>query len=747
MKILFVNNFRGRGGGEEFLRDLLPGLAQKGVKVGLVCRPNTPLVELFSGSAVELYPLDRSGIHAVASIFTIAKIIRNGKYEIVSIQRGHDIIQAWAASLFSLRKPILIYTAQVPEFFKSRFFLKRMNAITTISRYIAGKITRFVPSLSEKVSILYYGIDLKNFSRETIAPGWLRNRFCISADTKIIATVGDLWKNQIEFLPALAHIRQTMPETRFALVADESNSPDVKKFKQRADELGVQNAILWAGRLSKEDMLRFYRDVDIAVTTHRNEGFGIWVLEALAMGIPVIGVHAGGIRDSLEDCPAGILVDGDSAHMARAVLHVLTDGSLQRTMGDAGPKWVAERFNRPRMVEDYYEFFGKFIDNQKRSYPRFAKGNMQFQKQCFTILMMISKNDKYGAQRVFVDQASILHSMGNQVVIVGRGERGYIPETVKSKGIKYFHCNMSGFRDIFFLKRLVRDYQVDIIHTALDRADYLGILVSWLTNIPCVSTMNVRRYHTGYRFMNAMVTVSNVQKNLLIQKGIPSDRIQVVRPGINSERYTKLIPRKQEVWKKRLNIKEYSLVLCHISSIIPQKSHSVSIDILEYCKEKGEYPLLVIAGDPMHGEYYESLIAKIQKAGLEKHVYFTGWTTELPEILSLGNFTLLPSVHEAFGIVLLEGMAAGTPIIAREGEGGAELIEDYHTGFLYRPEEGIGALGDKILAVWRNKNQYSELSRKCRATVRDNLSIQKFGEQLVDLYATIIKQKQRGARL
>ena len=50
MKILFVNNFRGRGGGEEFLRDLLPGLAAKGVQVGLVCRPDTPLADMFENS-------------------------------------------------------------------------------------------------------------------------------------------------------------------------------------------------------------------------------------------------------------------------------------------------------------------------------------------------------------------------------------------------------------------------------------------------------------------------------------------------------------------------------------------------------------------------------------------------------------------------------------------------------------------------------------------------------------------------
>ncbi len=357
MKILFVNNFRGRGGGEEFLRDLLPGLAEKGVKVGLVCRPNTPLVEMFSGSSVEVYSINRNGADGLLSVFKIAKIIRKNGYQIVSIQRGHDIIQSWIASLLSFRKPVLLYTAQVPEFLKSRFILSRMDRITTISRYIAGKIACYAPSVARRICILYYGIDLKKFKRNSISPGWLRSRFGISPDTKIIATVGDLWKNQIEFLDSLVEIRRTIPHVRFALVAVDAGSTEVEIFKRRADELGLRDAVLWAGRLSKEEMLRFYADVDIAVSAHRNEGFGIWVLEALAMGTPVISVNAGGVRDSLEGCPAGMLVDGGPREMATAVIRVLSDTAQREKMAEAGPRWVVARFSKERMIEDYLRLF------------------------------------------------------------------------------------------------------------------------------------------------------------------------------------------------------------------------------------------------------------------------------------------------------------------------------------------------------------------------------------------------------
>jgi glycosyltransferase involved in cell wall biosynthesis len=189
----------------------------------------------------------------------------------------------------------------------------------------------------------------------------IRNRFGLPQDARIIGTVGDLWKNQIEFLDAFVLIKKEIPASYFALVASENEVEHVVAFKKRAAELGLVDAILWMGRLSKEDMLAFYAGIDVAVSTHRNEGFGIWVLEALATGTPVVSVDEGGIRDSLEGCPAGMLVDGGPEHMAAAVSAVLKDHSLRTTMSERGPLWVADRFSRDRMVEDYYGFFKGMI--------------------------------------------------------------------------------------------------------------------------------------------------------------------------------------------------------------------------------------------------------------------------------------------------------------------------------------------------------------------------------------------------
>jgi glycosyltransferase involved in cell wall biosynthesis len=250
-----------------------------------------------------------------------------------------------------------MYTPQVPEFMKSRLLLSRMGKIVTISRYIRDKIISYDPGLAGRTGIVYYGIDLQEFRPGVRERGFVRKRAGLSPDTRIIGTVGDLWKNQIEFLDAFALIGQQVPGARFALTAPETGSRLIEEFKKRAEELGLSRAIVWAGRLSKQDMCSFYGDLDVAISTHRNEGFGIWVLEALALGTPVVSVNAGGIRDSLEGCPAGVLVDDGPEPLAAAVVRILTDPSLRARMAQAGPLWVSERFSKNRMVDDYFELF------------------------------------------------------------------------------------------------------------------------------------------------------------------------------------------------------------------------------------------------------------------------------------------------------------------------------------------------------------------------------------------------------
>jgi glycosyltransferase involved in cell wall biosynthesis len=359
------------------------------------------------------------------------------------------------------------------------------------------------------------------------------------------------------------------------------------------------------------------------------------------------------------------------------------------------------------------------------------------------ILQMISKNDRYGAQRIFLDQVAALQALGNQVMVAGRGSEGYVTDSVRALGVPYYGSSMKGFKDLLFLRRLIKEHDIDVIHTTLDRADYLGVVLAKITGRPVVSTNMVPRYHVGFRFADKVIVLAEKQRPLLEKGGVNSQKITLVRPGIDVERFSSPDQGRVSAWKQKLNTDAYNIVLCHISSIIERKAHLVSIDIAAGCKQRGERPLLIIIGDPLNGEYYESLVTKIASLGLTDNVRFTGWTAEVPEILSLSHFTVLPSENEALGVVLMEGMAAGTPIIAREGEGGAELIDAYGTGFLYRPMEGVDHLVDQIVALRRDEKQYQAMSRQCRKIALDDFSMKRFGEKLMEVYEAVLAKDKK----
>ncbi len=351
------------------------------------------------------------------------------------------------------------------------------------------------------------------------------------------------------------------------------------------------------------------------------------------------------------------------------------------------------------------------------------------------ILLMISKNDKYGAQRIFLDQVACLKERGHAVTVVARGSEGFVTDSVRSLGLGCHANGMKGLNDLLELRRLMQKAHIDIIHTTLDRADYFGLLLSWITGCPVVSTMMVPRCHPGYRFMNRVIVLAEKQAAILKAKKVRTGRIRVIRPGIDVARFSKPDRNKQSQWRTKLKIAGYTTVFCHISSLLERKAHLVSLEITGECKKKGENPLLIIIGDPVHGDYYESLIKKSVELGIRENIYFTGWTSDIPEILSLSHFTLLPSENEALGVVLMEGMAAGTPIIAREGEGGAELINAYGTGFLYKPAEGVSGLADQILNVRRDEQAFGRLVDKCTTIAHQEFSLSRFGARLEQVYS------------
>ena len=183
----------------------------------------------------------------------------------------------------------------------------------------------------------------------------------------VVGLVGRItrWKGQHVFLDAAERVRAAFPDARFRIVGS-------VMFDERAYEAELHAQVARLGLGSAVEFTGFRADVgaamaDLAVLVHASvtaEPFGQVVIEAMALGRPVVATAGGGVLEIVDDGVTGLLVPmGDAAAMAAAIGRLLGDPGRAERMGAAGERRVRERFSierTARAVEQYHaELLGR----------------------------------------------------------------------------------------------------------------------------------------------------------------------------------------------------------------------------------------------------------------------------------------------------------------------------------------------------------------------------------------------------
>jgi glycosyltransferase involved in cell wall biosynthesis len=135
-------------------------------------------------------------------------------------------------------------------------------------------------------------------------------------------------------LQAFHIVREAIPGARLTIAG---SGPERAQLETMAKELGVADAVVFAGRVDNERMPTLYREADLAINPSLADNMPISILEALASGVPVVSTNVGGVPFLVEDGMTALLVPPrNPAQMAVAVLRVLRDESLRERMVQYG---------------------------------------------------------------------------------------------------------------------------------------------------------------------------------------------------------------------------------------------------------------------------------------------------------------------------------------------------------------------------------------------------------------------------
>jgi glycosyltransferase involved in cell wall biosynthesis len=205
------------------------------------------------------------------------------------------------------------------------------------------------------VETLYHGPDPTVLERAASSNGAIRRELGIPAGAPVVGTIGNLkpHKGHPYLLEAAARIHDVLPEVRFVVVG---HGPEEQDLRERTSRLGLDDVVRFAG--FRTDAVEVAATFDVFVLSSLFEGLSIALLEAMALGKPVVVTSVGGLPEAVEHDKQGLVVPpGSSEALADAILGLLRDPSLRRRLGDEAVRRSTDFDIRRsvRRMEDVYE--------------------------------------------------------------------------------------------------------------------------------------------------------------------------------------------------------------------------------------------------------------------------------------------------------------------------------------------------------------------------------------------------------
>lgn len=358
MKILFVNNDKGWGGGQEFLLNLACALMAKGHCPHVICREGSPSERTFRERGISVHSFSRRGVTACLAPAGMARLFRREMFDIVAVSREHDLLMSAAAWRLAFpfgssgRFVACYHTATS----RRQLLAGTADAVICVSAFVRDQLLVKNGSLAPKTILIPNGIPLAGVPAVDKFDPQRGRRFFTGVGFPLIGMVGAFFKNQEELLQVASLLCTEFPGLTLALVGDTADIAVTGRLREMARQLGLSEHVIFTGKVPHDRMGDIFYDLDLSVSTFRREGFGLVHLESLAAGTPAVAYNEGGQADFLREA-GGVLVEGGATEFARETASLLRDHERLFAMGMDGYRLVAGSYSLEKMADAYESLF------------------------------------------------------------------------------------------------------------------------------------------------------------------------------------------------------------------------------------------------------------------------------------------------------------------------------------------------------------------------------------------------------
>ena len=209
------------------------------------------------------------------------------------------------------------------------------------------------------VTLVPNAIDLRRFSPSTAMRDQARIELGLPASARVVAGVGRLnpQKNFALFLDIAAQLAPRFPGLHFILAGD---GPEEKMLREKAAALGIADRVTFSGYVA--DTRLVYLAADVLLMPSRYEGLPMTLLEAMAMGLPVVASQLDGIAEVIGDGREGFLVPSDDASLfVERTAALLQDVELSSRIAQNARAKIEASFSVERMTSAVEEIYDRFL--------------------------------------------------------------------------------------------------------------------------------------------------------------------------------------------------------------------------------------------------------------------------------------------------------------------------------------------------------------------------------------------------
>jgi len=368
------------------LLNQLKFLKNKGYDVSVVCADGGLIDDIKkNGIKIKIINFNRGFniFSHVVSLFGLYFYFKKEKFDIV---HTHTPVPGLLGQLVAKMAgvPIIINTIHGFYFADSSNFLKR-NFYAFIEK-LSAKFSDSILSVSQGIidtaidekicrgNLLHYlgrDIDINRFNPDRFSIDFIRSKkreLGLSDEGRVIGIVGRLVKEKgyLELFRAFRNVLKKLPKTSLLIIGPEEFKKKDKISSNLIKKLNAQKNIFFLGQRTDVDEL--YTLMDVFVLPSYREGIGASILEASAMGKPVISTNIPGCREAIDDGKTGILIPvKDSEKLAEAIIYLFENPEKAKQFGQAGREKIKREFSGNIVLNRIEIEYSRLVKEKLRS--------------------------------------------------------------------------------------------------------------------------------------------------------------------------------------------------------------------------------------------------------------------------------------------------------------------------------------------------------------------------------------------